>query len=252
MKGETLIVSDIHLGMFDSKSDEFLEFIKVHKFSRIILNGDIIDGWSLERGSKWRKRHMRVLTKLLKLSNKVEMIWVRGNHDEFIRDFVGMKFGNIKIVENYKLKVGGRRYFIFHGDIIDIFITKYKWLSHIGSIGYDVALFLNRLYNGVRNFFGLEYYSLSKVLKSSVKMATNHINNFEEVAVRIGIENGCDGVICGHIHEPVDKNINGYRYLNSGDWVENMSYIIISKFGDISLGYWKKKKEITISYLKKK
>jgi UDP-2,3-diacylglucosamine pyrophosphatase LpxH len=235
MKKDILIVSDLHLGLIDSKCEQFLEFIKDRRFGKIILNGDIIDGWALNRGAKWRNRYTKVLNKLLKLSKNTEIIWVRGNHDEFISEYIDMVFGNIKIVENYVLKIDGKKYFIFHGDIIDIFITKYKWLSVIGSIGYDFALFLNRFYNGIRLFFGLDYYSLSQVIKRSVKMATNHINNFEEVAIDIGRKNGCDGVICGHIHEPADKHINGYHYLNSGDWVENMSYIIINRKGEISV-----------------
>ena len=119
--------------------------------------------------------------------------------------------------------------------MIDVFITKYKWLSHIGSIGYDFALWLNRVYNGYRRWRNLPYYSISQRIKSSVKTATNYINDFEETALSMGVKKGCNGVMCGHIHHPDDRIIDGHRYLNSGDWVENMSAILVDKNSKITL-----------------
>ena len=145
--------------------------------------------------------------------------------------------GAIEIREDYKLDIYNtmESYYIFHGDVVDIFITKYKWLSKIGSIGYDFALTLNRWYNSYRKWRKLPYQSISQKIKSGVKVATNYINDFETTALSMAIKKGCSGVMCGHIHQPEDRIINGHRYLNSGDWVENMSAILIDNKGTIKV-----------------
>jgi len=237
MKYQAIIVSDLHLGTKDSKADEFIEFIETHPTNLLILNGDIIDGWALNRGTKWKKRHTKVISKILKLSNKTRIIWIRGNHDEFIQEFIGTHLGSIEIREDYKLYINntGENYYIFHGDVIDIFITNYKWLSKIGSIGYDFALWLNRVYNIYRKWRKLPYISISQKIKESVKVATNYVNDFEVTALSMATKKGCNGVICGHIHQPADRMINGKRYLNSGDWIENMSAILVDNNGKLYL-----------------
>jgi UDP-2,3-diacylglucosamine pyrophosphatase LpxH len=189
------------------------------------LNGDIIDGWALNRGAKWKKQHTKAVSALLKLSNKTKIIWIRGNHDEFLSEFIGSHFGNIEIRENYILN----NYFVFHGDVIDVFITKYKWLSKIGSVGYDFALWLNRWYNRYRAWLKLPYQSISQDIKAGVKAATNYVNDFETTAIKMAAQNGCHGVICGHIHQPADLHINGAHYINSGDWVENRTAILLDQ-----------------------
>jgi UDP-2,3-diacylglucosamine pyrophosphatase LpxH len=244
MKYQVVIVSDLHLGTKDSKAEEFLEFIENHPTNLLILNGDIIDGWALNRGAKWKKYHTKVISKLLKLSNKTRIIWIRGNHDEFVQEFIGSHFGNIEIKEDYVLEYSEhieydtwirKCYYVFHGDVIDVFITKYKWLSKIGAVGYDFALWLNRWYNRYRKWRKLPYQSISQKIKAGVKQATMYINDYETAALKMAEKKGCDGVVCGHIHQPEDRIINNKRYLNSGDWVENMSAILIDSEGKISL-----------------
>ena len=237
MKHQAIIVSDLHLGTKDSKAEEFIEFIDKNPTDLLILNGDIIDGWALNRGTKWKKQHTKVISKLLKLSNKTRIIWIRGNHDEFIQEFIGTHLGAIEIREDYKLDINNtmESYYIFHGDVIDVFITKYKWLSKIGSIGYDFALWLNRIYNTYRKWRKLPYISISQQIKESVKVATNYVNDFEVTALSMATKKGCNGVICGHIHQPADRMIDGKRYLNSGDWIENMSAICIDNAGKVYL-----------------
>jgi UDP-2,3-diacylglucosamine pyrophosphatase LpxH len=237
MKYQAVIVSDLHLGTKDSKAEEFIQFLDEHPTDLLILNGDIIDGWALNRGTKWKKQHTKVISKLLKLSNKTRIIWIRGNHDEFIQEFIGTHLGAIEIREDYKLDIDNtmESYYIFHGDVIDVFITKYKWLSKIGAVGYDFALWLNRVYNTYRKWRKLPYISISQKIKESVKVATNYVNDFEVTALSMATKKGCDGVICGHIHQPADRMINGKRYLNSGDWIENMSAICIDNIGKIYL-----------------
>lgn len=237
MKYQAIVVSDLHLGTKDSKAEEFIEFIEKHPTDLLILNGDIIDGWALNRGAKWKKQHTKVISKLLKLSNKTQIIWIRGNHDEFLQEFMGNHFGGIEIREDYVLDIRNtvESYYIFHGDVIDIFITKYKWLSKIGAVGYDFALWLNRWYNKYRVWRKLPYQSISQKIKSGVKAATNYVNDFEVTALSMATKKGCHGVMCGHIHQPEDRMINGKRYLNSGDWVENMTAICVEDTGRIYL-----------------
>ena len=237
IKHQAIIVSDLHLGTKDSKAEEFIEFIETHPTDLLILNGDIVDGWALNRGTKWKKQHTKVISKLLQLSNKTRIIWIRGNHDEFIQEFIGTHLGSIEIREDYKLVINNtmESYYIFHGDVIDIFITKYKWLSKIGAIGYDFALWLNRVYNTYRRWRKLPYQSISQKIKGGVKAATNYINDFETTALSMASKKGCHGVICGHIHQPEDRMIDGKRYLNSGDWIENMSAICIEYTGNVYL-----------------
>jgi UDP-2,3-diacylglucosamine pyrophosphatase LpxH len=237
MKYQAIIVSDLHLGIKDSKAEEFIEFLDKHPTDLLILNGDIIDGWAMNRGTKWKKQHTKVISKLLKLSKKTRIIWIRGNHDEFIQEFIGTHLGAIEIREDYKLDINNtmESYYIFHGDVIDIFITKYKWLSKIGSVGYDFALWLNRVYNTYRKWRKLPYISISQKIKESVKVATNYVNDFEVTALSMATKKGCNGVMCGHIHQPADRMIGGKRYLNSGDWIENMSAILVNYEGKIYL-----------------
>ena len=237
MKYQAIVVSDLHLGTKDSKAEEFIEFIEKHPTDLLILNGDIIDGWALNRGAKWKKQHTKVISKLLKLSNKTQIIWIRGNHDEFLQEFMGNHFGGIEIREDYVLDIRNtvESYYIFHGDVIDIFITKYKWLSKIGAVGYDFALWLNRWYNKYRVWRKLPYQSISQKIKSGVKAATNYVNDFEVTALSMATKKGCHGVMCGHIHQPEDRMINGKRYLNSGDWIENMTAICVEDTGRIYL-----------------
>lgn len=246
MNWDTIIVSDLHLGTFASKAEWFLEFVDTHPCRTLVLNGDIVDGWALNRGSKWKKQHTKVISKLLKISATTNVIWIRGNHDEFLSDFIGFTLGGIEIREDYIVETITHtgmesirhKYFVFHGDIIDIFMLKYKWLSKIGSVGYDFSLWLNTQYNRWRKWRGKTYYSISKPLKQYVKSAANYINDFESAAAKMASRHGCDGVICGHIHQDADRYIDGIRYINSGDWIENMTAILIDNDGNILL--WKK------------
>jgi UDP-2,3-diacylglucosamine pyrophosphatase LpxH len=228
MKYNTVIVSDLHLGSKAARRDDILDFLDKISTETLILNGDIIDGWSLQRGSKWTKKDTKIIRKILKISETdTEVIWLRGNHDEFLKDFLPFDLGNIKIVEDYIHQHGSIRYYIFHGDVLDVFITKVKWLAYIGSIGYDIALWINRWYNRWRAWRKLPYYSISKDIKNGIKKATNFINDFEINAVRLAKGKGCQVAICGHIHQPSLKD----EYMNSGDWCENCTALVETKDG---------------------
>ena len=220
-------MSDLHLGMKDSSPKKILEFLDSIHTDLLILNGDIIDMDALKRGSKWRNKHTKVIMKLLDMSRDTNIIYIRGNHDSDLEDVYGYKFGNIKFMDEYIYNHDDKKMLIFHGDKIDVTV-KYKFLSQIGSVGYDLALRLNTLYNEYRMRTGKPYYSISKWIKKNVKNAISFVNDFEINACEYAKSKKCDSVICGHIHIPVIKKIDGINYYNSGDWVENFSCLVLT------------------------
>ena len=231
-----VIMSDLHLGMKDCKPQKILDFLNSITTDLLILNGDVIDFDSIRRGHKWKKKHTKVINKILSMSRHIPVIYLRGNHDDDVKEFFDLKIGNIQFQDEYIIETQkwiehdifkNERYLVFHGDQIDI-TTKFKFLTQIGSIGYDIALRLNTLYNQYRDWRNLPYYSISKKIKENFKKAINFITNFEENACSYGKLKGCNGVICGHIHIPNIKQINEMKYFNSGDWVENFSAIVLT------------------------
>jgi UDP-2,3-diacylglucosamine pyrophosphatase LpxH len=224
---KVVIMSDLHLGMKDSSPKKILEFLDSIHTDLLILNGDIIDMDALKRGSKWKNKHTKVIMKLLDMSRDTDIIYLRGNHDSDLEDVYGYKFGNIKFMDEYIYNHEDKKMLIFHGDKIDVTV-KYKFLSQIGSIGYDLALRLNTLYNEYRMRTGKPYYSISKWIKKNVKNAISFVNDFEINACEYAKSKKCDSVICGHIHIPVIKKIDGINYYNSGDWVENFSCLVLT------------------------
>ena len=213
---KTLIMSDLHIGSKGCKTEEILELLKDESFERYILVGDIIDGWLFKRYKKFTYEHARVIRRLLKLSKDKEIIWISGNHDEFLRKYSPLELGNIKVVDEYT------EYGIWfcHGDMYDG-VVKLHWLGMLGSIGYDTAIVLDRFLKRL----GYKR-SLSRFLKKNIKAAISFIVDFENEMVRQAKKRQCHTVVCGHLHNPEDKMIDGVRYLNDGDWVENCSYIV--------------------------
>jgi UDP-2,3-diacylglucosamine pyrophosphatase LpxH len=227
MKYRTIILSDIHLGSSYSRADDVISFLKKNKSEILILNGDIVDGWALKRGGVWKNSHMGCIRKILKTSNKTKVYWIRGNHDDFLYDFIPFNLGKLSILENMEYEgLNGKKYLILHGDIFDVFVKDMKWLAKIGSVGYDLSLWVNKWYNKYRDWRGLEYFSLSKLIKDSVKKATSYIGDFEKHMVTHAKNLGYDGVICGHIHKAEISNIEGIEYMNSGDWVESNTALV--------------------------
>lgn len=235
---KVVVMSDLHLGMKDSSPKKILEFLNSIQTDLLILNGDIIDIDALKRGSKWKNKHTKVVMKILDMSRHTEVIYLRGNHDDDLQEIYGFELGNIKFKDEHiyyqKVWLGEgdkfteKKFLFFHGDKIDVTV-KYKFLSQIGSVGYDIALRINTLYNNYRNKIGKPYFSISKVLKENFKEALSFINNFESNACDYGKKLGVDAVVCGHIHIPSKKKINGIEYYNSGDWVENHSALVLTQ-----------------------
>lgn len=234
----TVFLSDIHLGTPDSKADEVVEFLKHLRCRKLVLNGDIIDGWALKRGGRWSPRHSRVIRKILKMTERdeTEVVYLRGNHDEILERFLPMAFGRIRLTkEHVHPAADGKRYLVVHGDGFDSVSTNHKWLASLGAVGYNFLLRVNRGYNFYRAWRGKEYYSLSKAVKAKVKSAVCFVDRYEELLQELARHRRCDGIICGHIHTPEDKLVGDIRYLNSGDWVESLTAIIEHHDGRMEL-----------------
>ena len=234
----TVFLSDIHLGTPDSKAAEVVDFLKQIRCEKLVLNGDIIDGWALKRGSKWLPRHSRVIRKILKMSEKgkTEVIYLRGNHDDILERFLPLAFGKIRFCKEHIHKAtNGKRYLVVHGDGFDSVSTNHKWLASLGAVGYDTLLHINRWYNRWRAWRGKEYFSLSKRVKAKVKSAVSFIDKYEQLLQELAVHRKCDGIICGHIHTPEDKQVGEIHYLNSGDWVESLTAIVEHHDGRMEL-----------------
>lgn len=231
MDYRTIVVSDVHIGTKDSKVKELTQFLKENTCEKLILNGDIIDGWNLKRRGKWKKKDTKFFRLLLKLSNKTEIIYIRGNHDDFLENILPFKLGNFSIRDSYIYYSNNKKYLIIHGDVFDLISNKYKWIAKIGSLGYDFLLWLNRIYNKRRLKKGKDYFSLSKKIKKNVKFAVKYISNFEDEMVDYCKSKNYDGIISGHIHHPEIRKINKIKYLNSGDWVESLTALVETKKG---------------------
>jgi UDP-2,3-diacylglucosamine pyrophosphatase LpxH len=224
----SVIVSDIHLGTPHSKVEEVTHFLKHVRCERLILNGDIIDGWRLRRDGVWTKAHTRFVRRVLTMIQKRDtaVVYLRGNHDDFIGRLLPLQFEHLSLVEDCILDTPKGRYLVLHGDVFDGVIKNMVFLAHLGDAGYSLLLRLNRFYNWFRALRGKEYFSLSQAIKARVKQAVSFISNFEEQIASLARDRGCRGVICGHIHTPADKLIGDIHYLNSGDWVESLTAIL--------------------------
>ncbi len=228
-KVDVVVISDVHLGTYGCHAKELLHYLKSIKPKKVILNGDIIDIWQFSK-RYWPKSHTKVIKQLLEwISKGVKIYYVTGNHDEMLRKFVGFKMGSLKIVNKVVLDLDDeKKAWIFHGDVFDVTMQHSKWLAKLGAIGYDTLILINRFANFISvKIFKKGKLSLSKKIKNSVKSAVKFINDFEQTAADIGIFQKYDYVICGHIHHPEIKEITNkdvaIQYLNSGDWVENLT-----------------------------
>jgi UDP-2,3-diacylglucosamine pyrophosphatase LpxH len=226
-KVDVVVLSDIHLGTYGCRAKALESYLKSIQPKTLILNGDIVDMWQFSK-RYWPKSHMKVVRRIFTfLSKKTEVIYIPGNHDELVRKFCGTKIGRLSIQNKAVLELEGERVWIFHGDAFDITMQHSRWLVKLGAVGYDTLILLNTALNAMLQFFGKGRISFSGRIKASVKKAVSFINSFEETVAQIAVDQGFDTVICGHIHQPADKIFTfgnrSVRYLNSGDWIENLS-----------------------------
>ena len=224
---ELVVISDVHLGTSGCQAGELLMYLKSIKPKVLVLNGDIIDIWQFKK-RYFPKSHLKVIKHLIGLaSERCPVYYITGNHDEMFRRFSGMKIGKLRIINDLKLELGGKTVWFFHGDVFDVVMQYSKWLSKLGAIGYDSLIWLNTLVNRMARLFNFEQVSFSKKIKESVKGAVKFINAFEDTVAVSAARKGIDTVVCGHIHKPEIRTImvenQNITYLNSGDWIENLT-----------------------------
>ena len=236
----TLFISDVHLGARGSQADLLLDFLRYHDADTIYLVGDIVDGWALKSSWHWPQSHNDLVQKLLRKARKgAKVIYIPGNHDEFLRNYYGTHFGGIEVVEtDIHTAADGKRFLVVHGDMFDLVVTQARWLALLGDKAYDFALTANRVFNGLRRVFGAPYWSLSKWAKMKVKNAVNFIGAFEKALATEAKRHEVDGVICGHIHYAVIRDENGIRYMNCGDWVESCTALAEHEDGRFEIITW--------------
>ena len=235
----TIFISDVHLGTAGCKDEYLLDFLKNNSSDNLYLVGDILDFWKLKSSWCWTKGHNEILRRILKISKKTNVVYVPGNHDEIIREFIPINFGDIQIVRDASYtSLNGKKYLVFHGDDFDFIVRKYKWIAIVGSFLYEFLLKLNTINAWVRKKFNLPYWSLSKYLKHKAKQAVNFIHSFEKAAVKHAREKGYEGLICGHIHRAMATKIEGIDYYNCGDWVESCTAIVETKEGEFKIIEW--------------
>ena len=236
----TIWISDTHLGTTGCQAERLLEFLRATESDTLYLVGDIIDGWQLRQRWYWDQHHNNVVQNVLKKAKKgTKVIFIPGNHDEMIRQFINLDFGGIRIRdEMVHTTAQGKRILVLHGDRFDGVIACAKWLAYVGDNLYTVILKLNQWFNSWRARVGLPYWSLSQYLKSKVKNAVNYISSFENAVADEARKRKLDGVICGHIHKPEIREIDGVTYCNDGDWVESLSALIEDTSGQLRLVTW--------------
>lgn len=233
----SIFLSDIHLGTRHCRADLLLDFLKSTEAERYYLVGDIIDGWAMRNKTYWPQSHNNVLQYFLKLSKKDHLvIYVTGNHDEFLREYSGTVLGNIQLVdETVHVGADNQRYLVIHGDQFDMVVTNAKWLAYIGGWAYDVLIEVNTALQWLYRKFNINGFSLSAWAKHNVKEAVNFIGDYEKVVADYSAKKSVSGVVCGHIHHANICKIKNITYMNCGDWVESCSAIVENLDGSFEI-----------------
>nr|WP_319558117.1 UDP-2,3-diacylglucosamine diphosphatase [Thiomicrorhabdus sp.] len=237
----TIWFSDSHLGSKGCKAEFLSDFLKHNDCETLIMVGDILDGWKMRKKVFWPQEHTNVIRRILTRAKRgTKVIYITGNHDDMLRRYSGIDFGNIHLVDEYlHITADGRKLWCIHGDQFDGVIQCHRWLAYCGDVMYESMLHLNRWYNQARRKFGFGYWSLSAYLKHKVKRAVNFISDFEEAVAKSAVQKGMDGVVCGHIHHPEIRDIHeNIIYYNCGDWVESCTALAEDFEGKIHLIRW--------------
>ena len=236
----TLWISDVHLGAKDCRADQLIEFLKHHSCDRLYLVGDIIDGWKMKTGVYWKRSYTRVVRRILKMAKQgTPVYYITGNHDEFLRKYANNHLDNIYLLNRCEhTTADNRRLLIIHGDQFDSVTRCSKWLRHVGDVGYELMMTVNRCYNRWRERTERGYWSLAGFLKQNIRRAKTYIHDYEQAVVYACKKQGYDGVVCGHIHQAAAKKIDGLDYYNTGDWVESCTALTEDADGNIRLVHW--------------
>jgi len=234
-------ISDVHLGTPGCQTEHLLAFLRTTESTYLYLVGDIIDGWQLRRRWYWPQTHNDVVQKILRKARKgTKVVYVAGNHDEVMRNFLGLAFGGIDVVDEIEhVTADGRRLLVLHGDLFDAVVQNARWLAFLGDQLYTLTLKLNQWFNGARAKLGLPYWSLAQFLKHKVKNAVNYISEFETALAEEARRREFAGVVCGHIHKAEIRDIDGVLYCNDGDWVESLTALVETESGELRVIDWK-------------
>jgi UDP-2,3-diacylglucosamine pyrophosphatase LpxH len=242
----TIWLSDIHLGTRGCKADHLLDFLRFNEAQTIYLVGDIVDGWRLRRSWYWPQSHNDVVQKLLRKARKgTRVIYVPGNHDEWLRDYAPNTFGGVELVEEaVHVTADGRRLLVIHGDWFDLIVKNARWLALLGDGAYTLALWVNNHFNKARHWFGYDYWSLSAFLKLKVKNAVLYIGSFADALADAARSRQLDGVVCGHIHHAEIRDLGGIIYCNDGDWVESCTALVEHFDGRLQIIRWAEERPV--------
>ncbi len=233
-------ISDVHLGTRGCKAGFLLDFLRHAESDYLYLVGDIVDGWRLKRSWYWNQLHNDVVQKLLRKARKgTKVVYIPGNHDEMLRDYLDLHFGGVHVVgEAMHSTADGKRLLVIHGDAFDGVVRYARWLAFLGDRAYNAALVLNHWFNKARLALGYPYWSLSAYLKHRVKNAVRYISDYEHAVAAEARRRGADGVVCGHIHRAEIRTIDGILYCNDGDWVESCTALVEHLDGRLEILHW--------------
>ena len=236
----SIFISDFHLGTKTCRAADLLDFLRQNDAMFIYLVGDIVDGWELKKSWFWSQQQNDVIQKLLRKARKGAIInYLPGNHDAFAREYAGLHFGGIAVVDQtIHHTADGRTLLVLHGDTFDGIVTQSKWLASLGSSAYVFAIKLNYVYNRLRRWMGYPYWSLSAWLKHKVKNAFTYIDTFERTLAGEAKKHRANGVVCGHIHRASIRECDGVTYYNTGDWVESCTALVEHLDGRMELITW--------------
>lgn len=248
LRYRSIFISDVHLGTRECRAEYLLDFLESTDCDRLYLVGDIFDLWSMRKSVYWNPDHSAVVQAVFdKARDGTEVIYIPGNHDELMRDFIGAEFSGVRLMRNaIHVTADGRRFFVSHGDEFDGLVKHNRVLKFIGDGAYNLLLAGNRRFNVLRRRLGYRYWSLSSYLKTRVNNAVQYIRKFEETAAQTARRENCDGYICGHIHKAGIESIDEVLYANTGDWVEHCTALVEDFHGRLQLLHWSDARRVEI------
>ncbi len=236
----TLWISDVHLGMKASRPECLADFLERHDADTIYLVGDIVDGLRLQQKWNWTPDCSRVVKLLIEKAERgTRMVYIPGNHDAFLREYVGGNICGVNVEMTCDhITADGRLLHIQHGDAFDSQVRLAPLEAWIGHGLYHIATLINTFIFSMRRRLGLPYWSLAKFLKSKSKKAITFVHAYEQAMIESAKQRKARGIVSGHIHQPAVFERDGIQYYNCGDWVDHCTLLAEHKDGSLELLTW--------------